>query len=189
MRSILAGLAGIFIAASVALPAHADASLWRKLHEPGHFAIMRHAEAPGYGDPDNFRLDDCSTQRNLDDKGRAQARAIGDQARANGVAEARLFSSQWCRCKETARLLGFGDPAELPALNSLFGRAEQREPNMRALKSFLAEQPAAGAPLVLVSHQVTINALAGQSTRSGEVVVLRHKGAGAVEVVGSIPPG
>ena len=83
----------------------------------GHILMIRHALAPGTGDPANFQIGDCSTQRNLDDRGRDQARAIGDWLRSKGITSARIYSSQWCRCLETAKLLKLGPVAELPALN------------------------------------------------------------------------
>ena len=103
--------------------------------------MIRHANAPGSGDPANFKIGDCATQRNLDERGRAQARAIGDVLRHHEIGKVRLYSSQWCRCLETARLMNLGAVQPLPALNSFFNRSEDREPRIAALKAFLAEQP------------------------------------------------
>lgn len=88
----------------------------------GKVIIVRHAIAPGTGDPSNFEVDDCSTQRNLDTSGRNQALAMGDWLRSQGVDSARVYSSQWCRCKDTAELLKLGPVKELPALNSFYQR-------------------------------------------------------------------
>lgn len=167
----------------------ADKGLWEKLYEPGHFAIMRHATAPGTGDPDNFRIGDCSTQRNLNDAGRDEAAKTGAAARAAGLSSARVYSSQWCRCLETARALGLGPVEELPALNSFYQRYEDREGNMKALRAFIEENADVSEPIVLVTHQVTISALTKNYTRQGETIVFRHTGNGGIEVVGSIPPG
>jgi len=169
--------------------AHATPALWSKLHEPGYFAIMRHATAPGTGDPENFRIGDCSTQRNLNDTGRAEAAAIGRAAKAGGIDNARVYSSQWCRCLETARGLALGTVTELPALNSFYQRYETREANLKALRAFIADNATVAAPIILVTHQVTINALTGTYTRQGETVIFRHTGNGGTEVVGTIPPG
>jgi broad specificity phosphatase PhoE len=79
-----------------------DATLWRALASKGHFALLRHAIAPGTGDPPGFTLGDCDTQRNLSAEGRAQAERIGARLRENGIAAARVLSSQWCRCLDTA---------------------------------------------------------------------------------------
>ena len=152
----------------------------------GHVIMIRHALAPGSGDPANFRIGDCSTQRNLDDRGRDQARRIGRWLRAHGVDSARVFSSQWCRCRETAELLDLGAVAELPALNSFFERPQDRAPNLAALRSFLANQPTDGELIILVTHFVTIAAIAGESVPSGEGVILRLAGGGTFDVVGRL---
>jgi 8-oxo-(d)GTP phosphatase len=90
-----------------------------------HVLLLRHALAPGTGDPSGFQLEDCATQRNLSDAGREQARALGDRLRAAGVAEARVYSSRWCRCLETARLLELGPVEPEPALDSFFQRRSE----------------------------------------------------------------
>ena len=137
----------------------------------GGVLLLRHAIAPGYGDPADFRIDDCSTQRNLSEAGRQQASAIGAWLRARGISRARVYSSQWCRCLETAQLLGIGQVYQLPALNSFFQRPEDRAPNLSALQGFLAEQTLHREPLVLVTHQVTVTALTDVFPNSGEGVV------------------
>ena len=148
----------------------------RRLTGGGHVLLLRHALAPGTGDPPGFRIDDCSTQRNLDERGRAQARAIGAWLRYHGLMAAAVYSSQWCRCLETARLLGVGPVTELPALNSFYDRTEDREPNLRALRAFLETRPAHSLPAVLVTHQVTISALTGAGASSGEGVLIELDG-------------
>lgn len=169
------------------VPAAARLSLER-LAEGGYVVMLRHALAPGVGDPANFRLDDCATQRNLSADGRAQARRLGERLRAHGIDQAEIYSSQWCRCLETAALLDLGPVQELPALNSFFSRPGNREPNLEALRAFLAELPDDGPPVILVTHQVTISAIAGHGTASGEAVVLKADGTGQPPVVGRIDP-
>ena len=137
----------------------------------GGVLLLRHANAPGFGDPAGFRIDDCSTQRNLSEAGRQQAIAIGAWLRARGISRARVYSSQWCRCLETAELLGIGQVSPLPALNSFFQRPEDRTPNLTALRGFLSAQALQNEPLVLVTHQVTVTALTGVFPDSGEGVV------------------
>jgi phosphohistidine phosphatase SixA len=159
-----------------------EAALWQALRSPGHIAVMRHALAPGGGDPDAFQLRDCTTQRNLSDGGRAQAKRIGARLRANGVAAAQVYSSQWCRCLETARLLGSGAITELPALNSFFQSMDRREDQTIALKEWIKEQPLT-IPTILVTHQVNITALTGIFPASGEIVVLRRAKDGTLAVV------
>ncbi|MGK0171390.1 MAG: phosphohistidine phosphatase SixA [Gammaproteobacteria bacterium] len=155
----------------------ADEDVIRQLTDGNHVLMVRHALAPGTGDPSEFRLGDCTTQRNLDARGRAQARAIGIWLRARGVSAAQVYSSQWCRCLETARLMGFGPVLELPALNSFYEQSGNREPNLQALREFLATRPAEGLPTVLVTHHVTIAAITGLAVSSGEGVVVALEGA------------
>ena len=124
--------------------------------------MIRHALAPGTGDPPNFKIGDCSTQRNLNETGRAQARKVGDWLRASGVSSARVYSSQWCRCIETAKLMDLGPVVELPALNSFYERIQDREPNLKALNDFISRQPMDGDLIVLVTHFVTIGAITGE---------------------------
>jgi phosphohistidine phosphatase SixA len=138
----------------------------------GRVLMLRHANAPGTGDPSDFRIGDCATQRNLDAIGRKQARELGDRLRENGIRRARVFSSQWCRCLETARLLGLGEVQELPALNSFYERPQDREPNLAALRTFLREQPRDGELIILVTHHVTIAGVTGQGVGSGEGIAL-----------------
>ena len=101
-------------------------NLWTALKSGNHFVVIRHALAPGYGDPDIFKVKECKTQRNLNDLGRDQSKDIGDLFRANGINKASIFSSQWCRCLDTARLLGLGQVFETPALNSFFEKFEKK---------------------------------------------------------------
>jgi broad specificity phosphatase PhoE len=150
----------------------------------GTVLMLRHARAPGIGDPPGFRLGDCTTQRNLDGVGREQARRIGRWLRRQGVTAAQVFSSQWCRCLETARLLELGPVRELSALNSFFARAEEQAPRLAALRGFLADLPSGGPLVVLVTHQVTITALTGETVGSGVGVLLRLTANGAFEVLG-----
>ncbi len=148
--------------------------------------MIRHAMAPGSGDPKNFQIGDCSTQRNLDDRGRSQARAIGEWLRSNGIEKARMFSSQWCRCQETAKLINLGPVVQLPALNSFYERPQDREPNLKALRIFLSKQTSQDKLLILVTHFVTISEITGEAVSSGEGVVLRIKEKGAFEVAGRL---
>jgi phosphohistidine phosphatase SixA len=159
-----------------------------RLGEGGYVIMLRHATAPGVGDPENFRLGDCATQRNLSDEGRAVARRLGERLRAQGIVAAGVYSSQWCRCLETAELLDVGPVEQLPALNSFFARPANRAPNLDALRRFLADLPEEGPPVILVTHQVTISAITGRGAASGEAVVLAVDGTGRPPVVGMIAP-
>lgn len=179
--ALLAGLGLIFFShtARTAEPLPLGA-----LAEPGRVLMLRHAFAPGTGDPAHFRLRDCSTQRNLDARGRAQAAALGERLARAGITRASVYSSQWCRCLETARLLKLGAVIELPALNSFFDRPQDREPNIAALRAFLAKIPPDGPPVVLVTHQVTIRAISGALASSGGGVLLQVNGSQSPVVLG-----
>ncbi len=162
-----------------------EAALWTALRSGGHAALLRHALAPGTGDPSDFTLSACETQRNLSDAGRRQAARIGARFRANGIPSAQVLSSQWCRCLETAQLLGLGPVAELLALNSFFRRPGRRDGQTRALQDWLAAQ-SLDRPVVLVTHQVNITALTGVYPASGELVIVRLADDGGISVVGTI---
>ncbi len=167
---VLALVATTLAWSAVAATPEVDGEPFDRLVEGGHVAFVRHALAPGTGDPAAFDVLDCATQRNLSDAGRAQARAIGQLFRNAGVRRARVFSSEWCRCLETARLLDLGPVEALPALNSFYQRPDEREDRLAALRAFLAEL-GDGPPVVLVTHQVTISAMTGRYAASGEVLV------------------
>ena len=148
--------------------------------------MLRHALAPGTGDPPDFRLDDCTTQRNLDAAGRAQAAALGRRLAQAGIARARVYSSQWCRCLETARLLGLGAVEALAALNSFYERPQLRDAKIAALRSFLAALPVDGPPVVLVTHQFTINTFIDAGTPSGGGSLFEVNGSGTPRWLGAI---
>ncbi len=150
-----------------------------------HIALIRHALAPGFGDPDNFSLEDCTTQRNLSQSGRDQAARIGLKFRQAGINEAEVYTSQWCRCQETAELLSLGTPRPLPPLNSFFQNFNRKEQQTEALREWLAGQPLE-KPLILVTHQVNITAFSDVSPASGEIVLMRRNNDGSFEVAGSI---
>ena len=165
-------------------PATADPRLAR-LSGPGVVAVMRHALAPGFSDPASFALDDCATQRNLDARGRAQAREIGAAIRAAGVTVDRVLTSQWCRCRDTARLLGLGPVEELPALNSFFRDRSRAGAQTAELRKFLLGLPP-GETVILVTHYVNIQALTGRGAASGEILLLEIGPGGALSVIDGI---
>lgn len=187
MPSIIRLAAGILaIAISFSTPAQSnEKEVWQALKSGEYIAMMRHALAPGTGDPGHFRLGDCTTQRNLNDGGRQQAIAIGQAFQANGITQARVRTSQWCRCRETARLLDLGEPVDLPALNSFFQDRSNGSAQTSETREWLLTR-SAGIPLVLVTHQVNITALTGIYPSSGEMVVFRLAADGTVDVIGTI---
>jgi len=188
MAYAILGLAVLAVlAVSATTPARASDAVAAKLAEPGHIAIMRHALAPGTGDPANFTLGDCSTQRNLSEAGRRQARRTGDFLRSVGVEQARVFSSQWCRCLDTAELLDLGPVEELPALNSFFEARSRGPEQTQALREKIAGMDLS-QPVVMVTHQVNITSLTSVFPSSGEIVVLRRLDDGEIDVVGTVDP-
>jgi broad specificity phosphatase PhoE len=158
--------------------AFGDEALWSLLKAGGQVVLIRHTvTTPGTGDPPGMRLDECSTQRNLSEEGRAHARRIGDEFRKRKIPVDRVLSSPWCRCLETARL-AFGKAEVSTALNNLFGRYENRERQIREMKKLISGKSAGGREgnLVLVSHGSTILALTGVSPGTGEMVVVAADG-------------
>lgn len=149
---------------------------WQSLKAGNAVVLMRHALAPGVGDPPQFDLERCSTQRNLSDVGRMQARAIGDVLRANGIVEATILSSEWCRCMETAALLSLGDPRPAPMLNSFFEDRQTEHEQTQTLKDSLGEWLSPdGEVRILVTHQVNISSLTGQFASSGDMLIVTLK--------------
>ena len=137
----------------------------------GKVIFMRHALAPGFGDPQAFRIDDCSSQRNLNSAGREQARDLGARLRQAGVLPVAIYSSQWCRCWQTAELLALGDYQQHPGLNSFFQNIVDREQTLARLANLLAALDSASGPYLMVTHQVVISAITGISPTSGGMVV------------------
>ena len=164
------------------------ADAWADLQQPGAIVLFRHATAPGIGDPAGFKLDVCPTQRNLDDKGRAEARRLGEQFRSRKILVSAVVTSQWCRTRETARL-AFGDAVkDEPAFNSTFtASGEVTDAQTAQAKALLSRWRGPGT-LVVVSHQVNITALTGIYPASAQGVVLRPAADGSLKVVGTIQP-
>jgi phosphohistidine phosphatase SixA len=164
-------------------PAWPSEDAWQALKQGGTVAIFRHARAPGTGDPANFRLGDCSTQRNLLEEGQRQAQQIGDQFRARQVPVERVLSSRWCRALDTARL-AFGALAEpTPSLDSFFSGWDQEPAQTQAVRQTIEGWRSTGV-LVLVTHQVNITALTGIFPSEGEMLVLRPRADSGFDVVG-----
>ncbi|KIZ00196.1 hypothetical protein MNEG_7763 [Monoraphidium neglectum] len=161
-----------------------------ELSKPGRVLMLRHANAPGTGDPPGFRLGDCATQRNLDAAGRAQARATGAALRAAlgaKVVSAKVYTSQWCRAEETAKLLGLSKAQPLPALNSFFSDPSSSEKTLAGLRAFLAGLPQNGPPVILVTHQVVINSLTSAFPESAGGSIFQLNGSGAPRWEATIP--
>ncbi len=174
------------ISAAASGASNPSADPWQAARQAGAIILFRHANAPGVGDPSGFNIKDCATQRNLDEAGRAQARAIGAALKRQGVQVGAAFASQWCRTLETARLAVAPLPVrEEPSFNSFFQdrgvEPTQTEAALKVLRAWRGP-----GTLVVVTHQVNISALTGVFTASGEGVVLGFSPTGAVEVRGRL---
>lgn len=178
IHALLLLFAGVF-------NAHADNNPWAVWKEQGVQAIMRHATAPGFGDPEGFRLGQCSTQRNLSAEGRKEAQALGEAIRKNGMRLTGIYSSQWCRCLHTAQALNLGKVQELHVLNSFFQERGKSEKQTMGLKKHLAGLGSEDKVLY-VTHQVNITALTGIYPDSGEIILFRMDAKGEVQVLGRI---
>lgn len=191
LRHVVSVLVATAMTVAVLPPAAqaADDGLWQTLRsQDGLVVLYRHAIAPGGGDPADFRLGDCSTQRNLSAEGRQQARDIGRELRRNRVPVDEVRSSRWCRARDTARLMDVGRVRATPALDSVFtapaSRAARQERQTRQL--IRAHRGQEGV-LLLVGHQANIIDLTGIAPASGEGVVVRADRKGRIRVVDRIP--
>lgn len=180
-------LAIMLLPAGIGPANSAESTVFDALRDGGHVLLLRHAIAPGFGDPAGFDPSDCTTQRNLSADGRAQARALGARLRAEGLGNLPVLSSVWCRCQETARELALTEPVVHAGLNSFFQDRARRDTIVAALRDLLAAL-ADGDSAVLVTHQVNIQAITGRSVASGAGLVVRPDATGQVVVVGDFPP-
>jgi phosphohistidine phosphatase SixA len=170
--------------------AHGDeAAAWAALREGGPVALMRHADAPGgAGDPPGFRLGDCATQRNLSPRGRADAVAIGARLKRERVAIAKVLSSPWCRCLETARLMDIGAVEIEPTFSNVVVLSDRRGELTEGGRTVIHKWAGPG-PLLVVTHGANIQALTGgPNPASGEIVVVAHVNGAALREIGRIPP-
>lgn len=179
--AFLLGFGGM--AESAAADGAADA--WRALWAGGHVALMRHADAPGgAGDPPGFRVEDCATQRNLSETGRADAAKIGARLKREGVAFDRILSSPWCRCKDTATLLDLGPVETEATFGNLVVLRDQRDALTAGARALIAGWNGP-TNLLVMTHGANIAALTTLWPASGEIVVVRG-GSGSVEPVGRL---
>lgn len=160
-------------------------AIWNALKSGGYVVLIRHALTdPGIGDPAEFRLEDCRTQRNLSAQGRADARRIGEAFRSRGIPVSAVLSSRWCRCLDTARI-AFGKATPSPMLDSMFN--DKKKPEQEKLNEFRAAvaNPPENGNLVMVTHQFNIQAFAGVSPNSGEMVVVKPE-SGQLKLMGRL---
>jgi phosphohistidine phosphatase SixA len=168
----------------------APSNIWSRLQQKdkSYVVLMRHALAPGIGDPANFRLKDCTTQRNLSSEGRSQAVRTGKAFRSRKIPVIRVLSSQWCRCLETAKLLNLGTPKAFPTLNSFFDNYKTQRQQTDQLRKYILNNRQTKGVILMVTHQVNITELIGAIPESGASVVLQVNPQGRIEIVGEIPP-
>ena len=168
-----------------------EEAIWDKLqgsNPKGYVLLLRHTLAPGVGDPENFKLNDCSTQRNLSQVGRDDAKSVGEWLKRRDIKITRVESSRWCRAKETAQLLGIGRVRLNPNLDSLFESADPAKAiqTVRVKKQIVDWRNKSGL-LVLVGHFVNIGAVTGVGVGSGEGVLVKADSKGKISVVGLTP--
>ena len=164
-----------------------EEALWNELRTGGYVFLIRHADAPGTFDPPGFQLGVCSTQRNLSEEGRAQSKRLGELFRSKNVPIAQVFSSEWCRCIDTATLaFGAANVKTWSAISSPRGGDEkQARSNVEAVRQRIA-QASLKTNMALVTHMFNIQDITGGGAAQGEIVVLRAQDK-QLRVVGRIP--
>ena len=162
----------IFITLPSITKADLNKNMISELKEGGKVVFIRHAYAPGSGDPANFNIKDCSTQRNLNQEGRDQSTAIGLSFKKHKILVENIISSQWCRCKETA-LLAFGDKYKTNSfLNSFYEErfSNNKENQILELKKYI-DNWSGTKNLVFITHYVVISEMLNVYPSSGEIVI------------------
>ena len=161
----------IFISLTTSIKADLNKNLLNQLDDGGKLIFIRHAYAPGGGDPQNFNLNDCSTQRNLNNEGRKQAQYIGEFFKKNKIKIDKVLSSEWCRCKETARI-AFKNFSTNSFLNSFYSSkyAKNKDKQIKMLNNYVKKFKS-DKNLILVTHYVLISEVLNYAPSSGEIVV------------------
>ena len=161
----------IFISLTIPIKADINKNLLIQLEDGGKLIFIRHAYAPGGGDPENFNLNDCSTQRNLNDDGREQAKYIGEFFKKNKIKIDDVLSSEWCRCKETAKI-AFKNFTTNSFLNSFYSSkyAKNKDRQIEMLNDYVKKFKS-NKNLILITHYVLISEVLNYASTSGEIVV------------------
>ncbi len=146
---------------------------WQPAKEGNKVILIRHSIAPGSGDPSGFQIKDCNTQRNLSKEGIDQSKKIGKLFKINQIKIDQVLSSQWCRCKDTAKY-AFNNYKEFSALNSTFQPPHDKnaKKQIKELKDYIKNWNGNGSNLVLVTHYVIITSITDVAPRSGEIVII-----------------
>ncbi len=184
-RLALTALALLVAIAPASAQRGSDAA-WSALVEGGHVAMIRHGNAPPVGgDPPGFKIDDCATQRNLDEWGRRQAVSVGEAFRQRGVRVDRVISSPWCRCLDTARLMAVGP------IETSWALVPDPNPNvptrLRELRELVSGWRGPGT-LVLVTHALTVRPLVGFMPAQAEILVFKPVPGAEPRLIGNIEP-
>jgi phosphohistidine phosphatase SixA len=189
LRSALA--LSLLISLSIQPSYASELLIWDKLNTSsakGYVLLLRHSLAPGVGDPENFKLGDCSTQRNLSQEGRDDASEIGAWIKRQKVKIYRVESSRWCRARQTAKLLDIGKVKLNKNLDSLFRESDlESHPQTLKTKEQILNHRNKSGLLVLVGHYVNIAALVGVGVDSGEGVIVKANKNGVIKVLGATP--
>ena len=161
----------IFICIISPVKADLNQNIISELKKGGKIVFIRHAYAPGGGDPNNFNINDCDTQRNLNKDGRLQSKKIGDFFKKNKISIEKVYSSEWCRCKETA-YIAFRTFETKNFLNSFFSERfmENRENQVENFNKFINNWSGKGN-LIFVTHYVVISEILNYAPSSGEIIV------------------
>ena len=161
----------LFISINSPIKADSNHNLINELKKGGNLIFIRHAYAPGGGDPNDFNINDCKTQRNLSNTGREQAKKIGSFFRVNNIPIDKVYSSEWCRCKETA-LIAFNEFETKNFLNSFFSSkfAHNRDSQIKKLKDFINNWDGK-KNIIFVTHYVVISEILNYASSSGEIVI------------------
>ena len=162
----------IIIFSLISFYSHSSEQNWKPAQDGGKIILIRHAKAPGGGDPEGFKIKDCKTQRNLDEFGINQSKKIGKLFKEKKIKIDQVLSSQWCRCKDTAKY-AFGNFKEFSALNSTYTPPydQNEKQQIKDLKNYVNKWKGKGGNLVFVTHYVIILAMTGETARSGELVI------------------
>ena len=158
----------------------AQTELASAMQDGQHVLLMRHADAPGYGDPQGYQLNQCSTQRNLGERGRKQAQAIGEWLTKQGITRAQVYSSAWCRCLDTAALLNKGAVTKEAALGSFFDDMSQSKKQTEDLAKLIQAERIKypKAPIIMVTHHVNIESFTGKVLNSGGMILVKVNSSG-----------
>lgn len=188
LRRVASGLLAIATLGSSPASAKDNVDpLWQQLKQGGHVVLIRHVSTvPGTGDPPGFVLKNCTTQRNLSDEGRKEAKQIGATFQKHGVPVGNVMSSRWCRCLDTARL-AFDKVTPWAPLDSHFDNPADGPAQAAKVKAELAKHEIKGRNLVLVTHQVNITTLTGVYPAQGEAVIAKLDGK-ELRVLGRLNP-